>query len=40
MRIVASVLNGPMGRRLINIGHMLTGNFVNLGWARKNGDRW
>ncbi|MFC4592770.1 lipopolysaccharide biosynthesis protein [Sphingobium tyrosinilyticum] len=31
MRIVASVLNGPMGRRLINIGHMLTGNFVNLG---------
>jgi O-antigen/teichoic acid export membrane protein len=31
MRIITSVLNGPMGRRLINIGHMLTGNFVNLG---------
>lgn len=31
MRLIASVLNGPMGRRLINIGHMLTGNFVNLG---------
>ena len=31
MRIITSVLNGPMGRRFINIGHMLTGNFVNLG---------
>ncbi|WP_022683595.1 lipopolysaccharide biosynthesis protein [Sphingobium bisphenolivorans] len=29
MRTIASVLNGPMGRRLINIGHMLTGNFLN-----------
>ncbi|BAV65643.1 lipopolysaccharide biosynthesis protein [Sphingobium cloacae] len=31
MGMIASVLSSPMGRRLVNIGHMLTGNFVNAG---------
>lgn len=31
MRTIASLLGGAMGRRLVNIGHMLTGNFVNAG---------
>lgn len=31
MGLIAAALGGPMGRRLVNIGHMLTGNFLNAG---------